>query len=187
MQFGKLKMSTTTTAEVQTTNQKSTLLAPLSKQDLIAVEQKFEEDKPSFEDKYQEREYLKGRLAAAFRIFGQKGFDEGVAGHITLRDPVEPHTFWVNPFGLAFSLMKASDLIQVDHSGNIVGGPKNRLLNVAAFMIHSAIHMARPDVDCAAHSHSIYGRTFCTLGKPIDIISQDSCAFHNVRCESRSP
>ena len=50
---------------------------------------------PKFDDKYKEREYLKGRLAAAFRIFGKNGFDEGVAGHITLRDPVEPDTFWV--------------------------------------------------------------------------------------------
>ena len=45
---------------------------------------------PKFADKYEEREYLKGRLALAFRIFGKQGFDEGVAGHITLRDPVDP-------------------------------------------------------------------------------------------------
>jgi len=49
---------------------------------------------PTFEDKHKEREYLKGRLAAAFRIFGKYGFDEGVAGHITLRDPVQPDCFW---------------------------------------------------------------------------------------------
>jgi len=49
---------------------------------------------PKFDDKYKEREYLKGRLAAAFRIFGKCGFDEGVAGHITLRDPVQPDCFW---------------------------------------------------------------------------------------------
>lgn len=54
---------------------------------------------PKFTDKHEEREYLKGRLAAAFRIFGKYGYDEGVAGHITLRDPVDPQTFWVNPFG----------------------------------------------------------------------------------------
>jgi hypothetical protein len=51
---------------------------------------------PVFEDKYEEREYLKGKLAAAFRIFGENGFDEGVAGHITLRDPVQPDCFWVS-------------------------------------------------------------------------------------------
>lgn len=135
---------------------------------------------PSFEDKYEEREYLKGRLAAAFRIFGKYGFDEGVAGHITLRDPVEPTTFWVNPFGVAFSLIKKSDLIQVDHSGKIIAGGDVKLLNAAAFMIHGAVHEARPDVMCAAHSHSIYGRSFCSLGRKLDTITQDACSFHNV-------
>ncbi|PWY86663.1 class II aldolase/adducin domain protein [Aspergillus heteromorphus CBS 117.55] len=132
-----------------------------------------------FEDKLQEREYLKGRLAAAFRIFGKYGYDEGIAGHITLRDPVEPTTFWVNPFGVAFSQIKASDLIQVDHNGDVIAGGPVRLLNAAAFMIHHAIHTARPDVLCAAHSHSMYGRAFCTLGRPLDIITQDACAFYN--------
>jgi len=134
---------------------------------------------PRFTDKYEEREYLKGRLALAFRLFGKYGFDEGVAGHITLRDPVDPHTFWVNPFGLAFSEIKRSDLILVDHEGKVIDGGENRLLNTAAYMIHAAVHKARPDVLCAAHSHSIYGRAFCALGRPIDIITQDSCAFYN--------
>lgn len=54
---------------------------------------------PSFDDKYEERKYLKHRLALAFRIFAKFGFCEGVSGHITLRDPVHPQNFWVNPFG----------------------------------------------------------------------------------------
>jgi len=57
-------------------------------------------------------------------------------------------------------------------------GP-NRLLNVAAFSIHSAIHRLRPDVICAAHSHSIHGRAFSTLGIELDMLTQDSCAFYN--------
>ena len=135
---------------------------------------------PEFQDKYEERDYLKGRLAAAFRIFGKYGYDEGVAGHITMRDPVDPTTFWVNPFGVAFSMMRRSDLIQVDHSGKVINGGEVRLLNAAAYMIHAAVHSARPDVLCACHSHSIYGRSFCALGRPLDIITQDSCAFHDV-------
>src|SRR3954471_7834756 len=111
----------------------------------------------------------------------------GVAGHITVRDPVDPSTFWVNPFGTAFRLMKASDLIQVDHDGKVIDGGPNRMLNAAAFMIHSAIHAARPDVNCAAHSHSLHGRAFCSLGRPLDIISQDACAFHNVRFSLTRP
>lgn len=46
-------------------------------------------------------------------------------------------------------------------------------------MIHSAVHKARPDVLCAAHSHSIYGRAFAALGRPIDTITQDTCVFYN--------
>ncbi|KAH8807817.1 class II aldolase/adducin N-terminal [Xylogone sp. PMI_703] len=134
---------------------------------------------PHHDDLYREREYQKGRLALAFRIFAKLGFDEGVAGHITLRDPVDPTSFWVNPFGVAWPLLKASDLIRVNSEGKVVEGGECRLLNTAAYMIHHAVHNARPDVNCVAHSHSIYGRTFCTLGQPLDITTQDSCAFHN--------
>ncbi|KAF2690260.1 arad-like aldolase/epimerase [Lentithecium fluviatile CBS 122367] len=134
---------------------------------------------PKFDDKYKERAYLKGRLAAAFRIFGKYGFDEGVAGHITMRDPVDTSTFWVNPFGVAFSLIKASDLILVNEEGKVIDGGPCRLLNTAAYMIHSAVHQARPEVNAAAHSHSLYGRSFCSLGRKLDITTQDSCAFYN--------
>jgi len=134
---------------------------------------------PTFDDPHKEREYLKGRQALAFRIFAKFGFDEGVAGHITLRDPVEPTSFWVNPFGVAWPLLKASDLILVNKEGKVVEGGPVRLLNTAAYMIHHAVHTARPDVNCVAHSHSIYGRAFCTLGRQLDTITQDSCAFHN--------
>ncbi|CAN8097344.1 unnamed protein product [Discula destructiva] len=134
---------------------------------------------PKFDDPYKERAYWKGRLAAAFRIFAKYGFDEGVAGHITYRDPVEPDSFWVNPFGTAFGLIKASDLIRVSEEGKVIEGGENRLLNTAAFMIHSAIHQARPDVNAACHSHTIYGRSFCTLGRKLDTLTQDACAFHN--------
>ncbi|KAF7881520.1 hypothetical protein EAF00_011889 [Botryotinia globosa] len=131
------------------------------------------------EDKYAEREYQKGRLALAFRIFAKLGYDEGVAGHITLRDPVEPTSFWVNPFGVAWPLLRASDLILVNKDGEVVDGGPCRLLNTAAYMIHHAVHMARPEINAVAHSHSLYGRAFCSLGRPLDTITQDACAFHN--------
>jgi len=134
---------------------------------------------PSFKDRYQERKYLKHRLALAFRVFAKFGFCEGVAGHITLRDPVDLECFWVNPFGLHFCLITDDDLILVDHSGKVVDGGKNRMLNQAAFAIHSEIHKARPDVLCAAHSHSVYGRAFCATGRLLDPLTQDSCVFYS--------
>ncbi|KAJ7705132.1 class II aldolase/adducin domain-containing protein [Mycena metata] len=139
---------------------------------------------PMFENKLEEREFLKFRLAQALRIFGNHGYDEGVAGHITVRDPVQPNCFWVNPFGLHFKLIQPSDLLFVNYEGEILeeSGLKDapfRMLNTTAFMIHAAIHAARPDVLCAAHSHSTYGKAFSALGKSLDPISQDACAFYN--------
>lgn len=95
------------------------------------------------------------------------------------QDPVEPTSFWVNPFGVAWPLLKASDLILVNKEGKVVEGGSCRLLNAAAYMIHHAVHTARPEINCVAHSHSIYGRAFCSLGRNLDTITQDSCAFHN--------
>ena len=124
----------------------------------------------------EERAHRKLQLAAAFRLFSRFGFDEGVAGHITARDPADPETFWVNPFGMHFGLVKTSDLIRVSASGEVVEGdaPVNR----AAFAIHSQLHAARPDVMAAAHAHSLHGKAFSALGKKLDPITQDACAFY---------
>ncbi|MEI2706848.1 MAG: class II aldolase/adducin family protein [Ilumatobacteraceae bacterium] len=116
------------------------------------------------------------KLAGALRIFGRLGFGEGVAGHITVRDPEFPDHFWVNPFGLSFRHMRVSDLILVNHAGNVVYG--ERPVNRAAFVIHAAVHQARPDVVAAAHSHSVYGKAFSSLGIPLAPITQDSCVFY---------
>jgi ribulose-5-phosphate 4-epimerase/fuculose-1-phosphate aldolase len=132
---------------------------------------------PRFNSAAEERLHRKQRLTAAFRIFGQWGLGEGAAGHITVRDPEHPETFWLNPFGVHFSRIKVSSLIRVDHDGNVIEGdyPVNR----AAFAIHSRIHKARPDVVAAAHTHGVYGRAFSALGKPLAMINQDVCAFYN--------
>jgi ribulose-5-phosphate 4-epimerase/fuculose-1-phosphate aldolase len=125
----------------------------------------------------EEKKHRKMMLAASFRIFGKFGFSEGVAGHITVRDPEFPETFWVNPFGVSFNQIKVSDLIRVDHHGKIVEG-KHTFLNQAAFAIHSRLHHAHPDVIAAAHAHSIYGKTWSAMGKLLDPLTQDACAFY---------
>ena len=122
------------------------------------------------------RQDRKNKLAAALRLFGKFGFDEGVAGHITVRDPELLDHFWVNPMGRSFKQMKVSELLLVSHTGEVVEG--NGLLNGAAFTIHSQIHMSNPAVTAAAHSHSICGKAFSSLGKLLDPLTQDSCAFY---------
>jgi ribulose-5-phosphate 4-epimerase/fuculose-1-phosphate aldolase len=125
----------------------------------------------------EERTYRKQRLAAAFRLFSRFGFDEGVAGHITARDPELTDHFWVNPFGMHFSQIRVSDLLLVNHEGEVVQG--DWAVNRAAFAIHSQVHAARPDVIAAAHTHSTYGRAWSSLGKLLDPITQDVCAFYD--------
>lgn len=131
---------------------------------------------PQFATMDEERRHRKQRLAAAFRLFAKFGFDEGVAGHVTARDPERPDHFWVNPFGMHFSQIRVSDLILVDHRGQVVEGEYP--VNTAAFAIHSRVHAARPDVIAAAHSHSIHGKAFSSLGRLLDPITQDACAFY---------
>jgi ribulose-5-phosphate 4-epimerase/fuculose-1-phosphate aldolase len=131
---------------------------------------------PTFASVEEERQHRKQRLAAGFRLFSRFGFDEGVAGHITARDPELTDHFWVNPFGMHFGHIRVSDLVLVNESGDVVEG--NYSVNAAAFAIHSQVHAARPDVVAAAHSHSTFGRSWSTLGKLLDPITQDSCAFY---------
>lgn len=131
---------------------------------------------PEFQSIPEERLRRKQRLAAGFRLFARFGFDEGVAGHITARDPEHSDHFWVNPFGMHFGHIRASDLILVNESGEVVGS--DRLVNRSAFAIHSRVHSARPDVVAAAHSHSMYGKAWSALGRLLDPITQDACAFY---------
>ena len=131
---------------------------------------------PTFSSLSEERLHRKRCLAAGFRLFSKLGFDEGVAGHITARDPERTDHFWVNPFGMHFSQIRVSDLILVDKDGRVVEG--NRPLNAAAFAIHSEIHKARPDVICAAHAHSLYGKTWSSFRRPLEPLTQDACAFY---------
>jgi ribulose-5-phosphate 4-epimerase/fuculose-1-phosphate aldolase len=131
---------------------------------------------PTFNCLEDERYHRQQRLVAAFRLFAHYGFDEGIAGHITVRDPEFLDCFWVNPFGMYFGHIRVSDLLLVNHKGEVVRG--NRPVNTAAFAIHSQIHQARPDVNAAAHAHSLYGKAWSTLGRLLDPLTQDACAFY---------
>ena len=86
---------------------------------------------------------------------------------------------WVNPFGVAFQHMRSSDLMRIDYDGKVLEGGPVKLVNRAAVLIHAAVHKARPDVICTAHTHSCYGRAYSTLGRPLPITSQDGCAFYD--------
>lgn len=86
-------------------------------------------------------------------------------------DPVRPDTFWINPYGTHFGVLKVSDMVHIDEDGNRIGGAE-KPVNTAGFMIHSALHKRRPDINAACHLHSPYGRAWSTFGRPIDMLNQ---------------
>jgi ribulose-5-phosphate 4-epimerase/fuculose-1-phosphate aldolase len=145
--------------------------APSAKTDLIYRQM------PTFDSFEAERLHRRQRLAAGFRLFSKFGFEEGLAGHITARDPEWTDCFWVNPFTMPFSHVRASDLILVNHEGEVVDGKWP--VNAAAFAIHSQVHQARPDCVAAAHSHSVHGKAFSSLGMLLEPLTQDSTAFYD--------
>ncbi|QET02853.1 class II aldolase/adducin family protein [Cupriavidus pauculus] len=123
-----------------------------------------------------ERRERKLRLAAAFRIFSRFGLAEGIAGHITVRDPEHHDRFWVNAYAQHFSSIHPDDLICIDEEGNVhdgSGGP----VNAAAVAIHCGIHATHQHVTAAAHTHSIYGRAFSARKRTLLPINQEACLF----------
>ncbi|GLY55155.1 class II aldolase/adducin family protein [Lentzea sp. NBRC 102530] len=130
----------------------------------------------SFDDAAQARVYLKSRLCGAFWHFASLGFDEGIAGIVTVRDPEDVNTFWTNPITVPFAHMTPDQLIRVDGAtGLTVEG--EGVVNLPAFSIHAEIHAARPDTQAAIHLHTTYGRAYSSLGKLLEPITQDHTAF----------
>ncbi|KAG7448614.1 arad-like aldolase/epimerase [Guyanagaster necrorhizus] len=137
---------------------------------------------PTFDNPYEEREWIKEHMAAAFRYWGKIGFAEGVSGHITVRDPVLPDHYWMNPFAEHFSTMTKSMLCLVGPDGYVTKHGAQLPINTAGFYIHSAIHKARPDVKAAAHCHSVNAKAWAAFGRPIETLTQDSCLFYDNHC-----
>lgn len=131
---------------------------------------------PTFETK---RQWQLEHMAAAFRHWNREGYVEGISGHISVRDPEFHNAFWTNPLGRHFGLLKASDMILVDLDGNVIGGNRTKPPNAAGFMIHAAVHKARPDVHAVCHAHTTYGKAWSVFGKPLEMLTQDACKFWN--------
>ncbi len=130
---------------------------------------------PRFDSVADERRYLKERLVGACRAFDLHGLDYGFAGHLTVRDPEHPELYWTNPMAVHFSQVKLSNLILVDHAGRVVEG--DYAVNRAGFVLHANVHEAHPDIVAMCHAHTIYGTAFAALGRPLEPITQDACAF----------
>ncbi len=130
---------------------------------------------PRHTDLLEERLHRKQRLAAAYRLFSRYGFEVGLAGHFTARDPIETEHYWINPLGVPFSQISVSQLLRVDAQGQVVEG--DGLLNTSALDLHYGLQQARPEVVGIAHLHGFYGRTWSSLAQLFDPITAEAGAF----------
>ena len=120
---------------------------------------------------------LRQQLAAAYRIFAHLGWDYLIYGHISVRVPGPERHFLINPFGLMYEEVTASNLVKIDLDGRIVE-PTEYTVNPAGFVIHGAIHAARPDAHCVMHTHTISGMVLAASDLPIRALDFAGASLH---------
>lgn len=118
-------------------------------------------------------------LAACYRLIDMHGMGHMIYNHVTARVPGEPHHFLINPYGYHYSEITASSLHKVDHAGEIVLRANTHYgINHPGFVIHSAVHMARPDVTCVIHTHTQAGVAVSAMKCGLLPISLEGMRFH---------
>jgi ribulose-5-phosphate 4-epimerase/fuculose-1-phosphate aldolase len=117
-------------------------------------------------------------LAAAYRLFHLLGMSDLIYTHMSARVPDEEGRFLINPYGLMFHEVTASNLIKVDLDGNLAED-SDAEANPAGFTIHSALHMARPDIGCAIHLHTQAGMAVSAQAEGLLPLTQHSLRWYN--------
>ena len=119
-------------------------------------------------------------LAALYRVVAHFRMTDLIYTHLSMRLPGPEHHFLINQYGVMFHEMRASDLVKIDMDGNILdaGMQSGRRVNAAGFCIHSAIHMARPDLACVIHTHTAAGMAVAAQKQGLLPISQHALKFY---------
>lgn len=115
-------------------------------------------------------------LAACYRLVDSFGWSDLLGTHISARVPGEENAFLINPYGLLFDEITASSLVKVDEEGEILS-PTDYHINPAGFVIHSAIHMAKPELECALHTHTQAGTAVATAKAGLKPLTQHAMAI----------
>ena len=137
---------------------------------------------PAFEDPFEKRQSILEHMAGAFRVLARHGYTEGMSGHISVIDPIETGAMWMNPLGVHFGMLKASDMILVRvKDGQCIDGNMTRPVNRAGVFIHAAVHKARPEVGAVCHTHSIHGKAWSAFARPLEMLDQDICNLYGVQ------
>ena len=121
---------------------------------------------------------LRGRLASAYHVVEHLGWTESIYGHITLKVPGPERHFLINPYGLRYDEVTAENLVKIDLDGQPVGPPTHPV-NVAGYVIHSAVHEARPDLACVFHTHTTAGMAVAAQARGLLPISIHASGFYD--------
>src|SRR5438552_22590 len=122
---------------------------------------------------------LRVDLAGCYRLLARYGMTDLVYNHVTARVPGPEHHILINAYGMLYEEITASSLITVDLAGNIVDKSDHGYsVNAAGYIIHSAIHEARPDVQCIIHTHTRAGVAVAGLKEGLLPLSQTAMRFH---------
>ena len=113
-------------------------------------------------------------LAACYRLMAEFGMVEMIANHISARVPGTQNEFLINPYGMLYEEMTASSMIRIDLDGKVLFNATDYDVNQAGYVIHSAIHGARHDVDCIIHTHTLHGMAVSAMKCGILPIAQTS-------------
>ncbi len=134
---------------------------------------------PSLESQVSAEEWeTRVQLAAAYRLVHRYGWATTlIFNHISARVPGPEHHFMLNPYGLAYDEVTASNLVKVDLDGTVLDEPDYGI-NKAGFLIHGAIHAARPDVNCVLHTHTEAGMAVSGIEEGLLFVNQDSLMFY---------
>jgi len=125
------------------------------------------------------------KLAAVYRLIDMYGWTQGIYNHVTVRISQDTEHFLLNPFGMLYNEITASSLVKVDMQGNVVeAGTTNFGVNVAGFMLHSAIHSARPDIKCIIHVHTPAIVAVSAMKCGLLYLSQESCLLGDLSYHS---
>ena len=136
-------------------------------------------DIPSMRDKVSDEEWrARVELAAAYRLTAHFGWTHLVNNHISLRVPGTTDQFLINPYGFLYEQITASSLVKIDVDGNMLQDSDFEV-NRAGFVIHSAVHMARMDLHCVFHTHTVAGQAISALECGLLPLNQGSMRFYN--------
>merc|ERR1719350_2276742 len=128
---------------------------------------------------------LRCKLAAVYRLINMYGWTQGIYNHVTVRISQETEHFLLNPFGMLYNEITASSLVKVDMQGNVVeAGTTNFGVNVAGFILHSAIHSARPDIKCIIHIHTPAIVAVSAMKCGLLYLSQEACLLGDLSYHS---